>query len=76
MEVRLLKHWNGYAPGKILCAAQDGMANVLVKRGMAEEVTDGAKAATEKPSAVETGQAAAGNPVSSKKRKASKAASN
>jgi len=38
MQVRLLKHWNGYRPGTILAKAGDGMANVLVKRGLAEPV--------------------------------------
>jgi hypothetical protein len=64
MEVRLLKHWNGFRPGKILCEAPDGMAGVLVKRGMAE------------PVAAEPKQAAAENPAPPKKRKAPKAAAN
>ena len=38
MEVRLLRHWRGWKPGKVFCDMGDGAANQLIKRGAAEEV--------------------------------------
>lgn len=39
MRIRLLKHWNGRAPGHVFAEMPDGAANTLIRRGMAEEVT-------------------------------------
>ena len=38
MEVRLLKHWKGWKPGKVFCEMPRGAGEVLIKRGSAEEV--------------------------------------
>lgn len=35
MKIRLLKHWNGYKPGKLF-DMPDGQANLLLRRGVAE----------------------------------------
>lgn len=35
MFVRLVRHWNGYKPGRVF-NMPDGSANVLLKRGVAE----------------------------------------
>ena len=39
MYVRLLKHWNGYKPGRVF-NMPDGAANTLLKRGVAERQSD------------------------------------
>jgi hypothetical protein len=36
MLIRLVKHWNGFKPGRRFEMA-DGAANVLIKRGFAKQ---------------------------------------
>lgn len=49
MQVRLLKHWNGYKPGTQFAAMPSGAGRLLIHRGVAVEVqaegpADGASA--------------------------------
>lgn len=36
MRIELIRHWQGYKPGRVL-AAPDGMANLLIRRGIAAD---------------------------------------
>lgn len=39
MEVRLIKHWGGWKPGRVFCGMPDGQARELIKRGSAVEAS-------------------------------------
>jgi hypothetical protein len=39
MHVRLIRHWNGWAPGREFDSMPDGQANLLIRRGTAEAVS-------------------------------------
>jgi hypothetical protein len=39
MHVRLTRHWAGFKPQRVFCAMPDGVANALIRRRLAEEIT-------------------------------------
>lgn len=40
MQIRILKFWNWHREGTVLESVPDGMANVLIRRGIAEQVRE------------------------------------
>lgn len=40
MHVRLTRHWAGFKPQRVFCGMPDGVAHALIRRHLAEPVSD------------------------------------